>query len=149
MGQTVLAQQGDLHGLPRARLRRRGAGRAPLQRPDRQADLIPQLPNADPSQCPVSTAGKQNFLACPTASQPCNAARRLTFTLTAPGGQPVEQPLSFYGPAGFLGQEQANIQIHPQTTAGAYRLSVGLSFQNSTFRNNQRLLVRLGPPTTS
>ena len=114
--------------------------------------------NADPRQCPVSTAGKQNFLiafttggevfACPTASQPCNASRRLTFSLTAPGGQPVEQPLSFYGPAGFLGQEQANIQIHPQTTPGAYRLSVGFSFQSSTFRNNQRLLVRLGPPTT-
>ena len=108
---------------------------------------------------PGLAAGKQNFLiafttggevfACPTASQPCNAARRLTFSLTATGGQPVEQPLSFYGPAGFLGQEQANIQIHPQTTAGAYRLSVGFSFQNSTFRNNQRLLVRLGPPTTS
>jgi uncharacterized protein (TIGR03437 family) len=114
--------------------------------------------NADPTRCPVSTAGRQNFLiafttggeifACPTASQPCNAARRLTFSLTAPGGQPVEQPLSFYGPAGFLGQEQANIQIHPQTTAGEYRLSVGFSFQNSTFRNNQRLLVRLGPATT-
>jgi hypothetical protein len=33
--------------------------------------------------------------------------------------------------------------------AASVLLSVGFSFQSSTFRNNQRLLVRLGPPTTS
>ena len=48
-----------------------------------------------------------------------------------------------------LGGRQAAGTFLPQTTAGAYRLSVGFSFQSSTFRNNERLLVRLGPPTTS
>ena len=32
-------------------------------------------------------------------------------------------PILFVGPSGFLGQEQANIQIHPQTTAAAYQRS--------------------------
>jgi hypothetical protein len=90
--------------------------------------------NTTPSDCPVSTRSLQNYLvlyltggemlSCneggeKKCSDPLNFFDVPHFRLNG-----VEQPLLFYGYAGFLGQEQANLQIKPGTEAGNYTLTV-------------------------
>lgn len=116
--------------------------------------------NTDPGRCPVSTAGRQNFLILYTTgaeavtcngAQQCLLPRAVRFRLTRVGGtQAVDQDLAFLGPyetgAGeSVGSEQANVGIKPGTPAGDYELTV---FQSApTSRNVQRLPIRLGPAT--
>jgi hypothetical protein len=90
--------------------------------------------NTTPSACPVSTAGVPNYLifyltggevlSCDESgvkkcSDPNNFFDVPHFRLNG-----VEQPLLFYGHAGYLGQEQANLQIKPGTAAGNYTITV-------------------------
>ena len=114
--------------------------------------------NADTTgrACPVSTNGQQNFLVvfttgaermgCPDSAIPCTPSfGQPTFFLGTPGSPPrtgVQQTTAFFGWAGFLGQEQANIQIAPGTPPG---LNVLSSRMPSFFGNSAQVLpVRLG-----
>ena len=125
----------------------------------------PGLPscNSNPGLCPVATNGISNFLilfttggeslSCPNRFQPCDAFTRANFRLSrvnGPGqvGPPVDQRVTFYGPVGFLGQEQANVQLLTGTSSGEYRLEVQGGVEVGFPVSVQRLTVHLGPPTT-
>ncbi len=90
--------------------------------------------NTTPAACPVSTGGLPNYLilyltggevlACneggeKKCSDPKNFFDVVHFRLND-----VELPLLFYGYAGYLGQEQANLQIKPGAAEGNYALTV-------------------------
>jgi hypothetical protein len=90
--------------------------------------------NTTPGACPVSTNGVPNYLilyltggevlSCnegggKKCSDPINFFDVPHFRLSG-----AEQPLLYYGYAGFLGQEQANLQIKPGTAPGDYTLTV-------------------------
>jgi streptogrisin C len=111
--------------------------------------------NANPARCRVATNDQQNFLiafttggelyGCPDVDIPCTPPMSgLGFSLAPVGGGPVRQDLTFFGFAGFVGQEQANIRILPGTPAGEYRLRV--ESPPPLPRTDQQLVVRLGPP---
>ncbi|MFE0021122.1 hypothetical protein [Amycolatopsis sp. NPDC059021] len=106
--------------------------------------------------CPVSTSGQQNFLVvfttgaemmgCPDNTVPCTTPfGQPTFFLGTPGSPPrtgIPQTTAFFGWAGFLGQEQANIQLTPATPPGLNVLSVQVP---SYLGHSARVLpVRLG-----
>ena len=111
--------------------------------------------------CPVATHGIQNFLVvfttgaemmgCPDFAVPCTLSfGSPTFYLGAPGtaaGAGVPQGLTFFGWAGFVGQEQANVQINPGTGAGEYVLS--MTVPRFFFSSRQTLRVKLGSPTSA
>jgi len=109
--------------------------------------------------CPVSTNGVRNFLilfttggemlGCPDFAVPCTppfAGFPTQFFLAAPGspgGSGSAQDLAFYGWAGFLGQEQANIRLTADIGAGTY--SLWMRVPNFFISPQQRLAVKLGP----
>ena len=116
--------------------------------------------NADPGRCPVATrdpntgALVQNFLVafttgaeklgCPTVSTPCTPPfSPIEFHLAPVGGAFEKQQVTFFGWAGFVGQEQANIRIVEDTPPGEKQLKV--VGPNTFFGSDQRLVVRLGP----
>jgi hypothetical protein len=100
--------------------------------------------------CPVSTGGVQNFLIVFTTGAEMLGCPDPTIACTLSFGRPafllngVRQGLTFFGWAGFLGQEQANIQIAAGTGFGTY----GLSIQGPSFfpDSGQALPVKLGRP---
>jgi hypothetical protein len=88
----------------------------------------------------AASAGADFAIPCvPSFGQP-------TFFLGQPGspaGTGVQQGLTFFGWAGLVGQEQANIQIAPGTPAGVSLLSIRVP---NFFPNSRQLLpVKLGP----
>ncbi|HEU4423014.1 MAG TPA: hypothetical protein VFR67_10830, partial [Pilimelia sp.] len=118
--------------------------------------------NADPARCPVATTNPstgaltQNFLiafttgaekfGCPTASTPCTPPfSPIEFELAPVGGAFVQQQVTFFGWAGFVGQEQANIRITEDTPPGEKRLKVTVPANSNLFGSDQRLVVHLGP----
>jgi uncharacterized protein (TIGR03437 family) len=112
--------------------------------------------NASPARCPVTSGGRLNRLSvltsgieiysCPVPIRTCEADPRVSFRLTAPGGQPVEQPLDSLGLSGIFAKEQATVLLRAGTVPGAYRLSVRVA--GNSLPSSQQLLVRLGgtPP---
>ncbi|GIH10856.1 hypothetical protein Rhe02_89230 [Rhizocola hellebori] len=92
--------------------------------------------NTNPSACPVSTGGQQNFLIVFTTGGEKGIP---TFSLAPLGGGYTPQPLPFYGYAGFIGQEQGNVQIAGGTSAGEKRLRID--------GGSQQLRIVLGNPT--
>jgi hypothetical protein len=109
--------------------------------------------------CPVSSGDQQNYLVtfttggelfgCPDVFIACTPPRSgLTFGLApagpdGPTGDYEDQELTFFGYAGLLGQEQANIRISPGTAAGEKRLRVTVPDGPASL---QELVVRLGAP---
>jgi uncharacterized protein (TIGR03437 family) len=106
--------------------------------------------NTTPSACPVSTSGVQNYLIFYTTGGEAlacneNSGYKCSVEYNAPRFRlnGVEQPVIFYGPAGFLGQEQANVQIRPGTAAGTYLLTIAAPPPG--YASGRALTVRLGP----
>lgn len=98
--------------------------------------------NTTPEACPVSTNGQPNYLVLyltggealgcnESGDKKCSEQKNFFETphfrlnsLDILRLSVVEQPLLFYGTSGYLGVEQANLQIKPGTQAGRYTLSV-------------------------
>jgi secreted trypsin-like serine protease len=91
--------------------------------------------NANPAACPVATGGQQNFLIVFTTGGEKGTP---TFSLAPLGGGYTPQPLTFYGYAGFIGQEQGNVQIAGGTSGGEKRLRID--------GGSQQLRIVLGNP---
>jgi len=107
--------------------------------------------------CPVSTQGQQNFLilftsggelfGCPAPSIPCTPPLSGIGFALAPGspsgptGPYVAQSLTFFGFAGYVGQEQANVRINAGTVPGEKRLKVTAAGYPAS---GQQLVVKLG-----
>jgi hypothetical protein len=123
--------------------------------PSTQAQTTFAECNADTTgtKCPVSTGGNANYLilftggaerfGCPDFRIACTPQLSgIAFSLAPPGGGFVQQPLDFFGWAGFIGQEQANVRILPDTSPGPNRLRV--TVPNTFPQSTQELTVRLG-----
>jgi hypothetical protein len=106
--------------------------------------------NTTPSACPVSTGGVQNYLIFYTTGGEAlacneNGSYKCSVEYNAPRFRlnGVEQPVLYYGYAGYLGQEQANVQIRPGTAAGTYSLTI--TAPPPGYASSRSLTVRLGP----
>jgi len=109
--------------------------------------------------CPVSTHGLQNFLilftsggelfGCPDPYISCTPPLSgIGFSLapgsaSGPTGPYVAQSLTFFGFAGYLGQEQANVRINAGTVPGEKRVKVTAAGHPAS---GQQLVVKLGAP---
>ncbi|MCI0524731.1 MAG: hypothetical protein L0Y75_05655 [Acidobacteria bacterium] len=106
--------------------------------------------NATPSACPVSTGGVQNYLIFYTTGGEALACREDSdYKCSVEYNTPrfklngVGQPVIYYGDSGYLGQEQANVQIRPGTAAGTYSLTI--TAPPPGYASGRSLTVRLGP----
>jgi uncharacterized protein (TIGR03437 family) len=106
--------------------------------------------NTTPSACPVSTGGEQNYLILYTTGGEALAcdekgSKKCSVEFNAPRFKlnGVEQPVLFYDYTGYLGLEQANVQIKPGTAAGTYSLTI--TAPPPGYASSRALTVRLGP----
>ncbi len=112
-----------------------------------------------PTACPVATNGVPNILilfttggetlSCPNQFQNCQTSfTRARFILSRPDGFFADQRVIFYGPDGFLGQEQANVQLLPGTAPGNYKIEAQAGLESGFPASGWRPNVSLGPANT-